>query len=280
MAAHMARRGCGPARLQTAHSAPARAPAALGRPAHRTRRVLGLQPPTASAAASDGASASSGVGASGGADASAPSSSSRSLAAPGASGSGSSADDLANALAQAQAALASAERELGAMKFEDDGAPGLPDPRVVAFLGALRSAVGLAALAAAMVASHAFGLGVQWAAAAAGAAAIAGWGLSRGALSRSGAAAATLVGLGTLGCSLRFGATLVAFFLSSSKLTAYKEELKEGLEEGARKGGQRDWKQARAAPPRAAACQPPHANRRMRTACRRHRRPPLSSCNL
>lgn len=255
--------------------------APLGRPARRTgRHFHGLQPAASAAAASDGGASASGGG--GSADASAPSSSSssRGLAAHGAGGGGSSAADLAKALAQAQAALVSAEQELGAMEFRDDGAPGLPDPRVVAFLGAVRSAVGLAALGAAMVASHAFGLGVQWAAAAVGAAAIAGWGLSRGALSRSGAAAATLVGLGTLGCSLRFGAMLVAFFISSSKLTAYKEELKEGLEEGARKGGQRDWKQARAAPPRAAACQPPHANRRMRTACRRHRRPPLSSCNL
>jgi uncharacterized membrane protein len=42
---------------------------------------------------------------------------------------------------------------------------------------------------------------------------------------------------------LRFGATLLAFFFSSSKLTQFKEELKEGLDEDAKKGGQRDWKQ-------------------------------------
>ena len=52
-----------------------------------------------------------------------------------------------------------------------------------------------------------------------------------------------MVGLCTLGCSLRFGATLLAFFFSSSKLTQFKEELKEGLDEEAKKGGQRDWKQ-------------------------------------
>ncbi|EFJ52536.1 hypothetical protein VOLCADRAFT_44503, partial [Volvox carteri f. nagariensis] len=83
----------------------------------------------------------------------------------------------------------------------------------------------------------------QWVGAAAGATAIAAWGLRRGALSPSGAAAAFVVGFGTLGASLRFGATLVAFFLSSSKLTSYKEELKEGLDENAKKGGQRTWVQ-------------------------------------
>lgn len=74
----------------------------------------------------------------------------------------------------------------------------------------------------------------------------AGWGFSRQSLSKSGALAALFVGCGTLGCSLRFGATLIAFFLSSSKLTQYKEEVKEGLEEGgSKKGGQRNWKQVR-----------------------------------
>lgn len=72
-----------------------------------------------------------------------------------------------------------------------------------------------------------------------------GWGYARRSLSRSGAIAALFVGAGSLACSLRCGAVLIAFFLSSSKLTQFKEELKEGLEENAKKGGQRDWKQAR-----------------------------------
>lgn len=108
----------------------------------------------------------------------------------------------------------------------------------------LRTARGVAvfsAVALGMLGSHAFGLLGQWLGAAVGAAAIAGWGLRRGALSNSGAMAAALVGCGTLGSSLRFGATLVAFFFSSSQLTAYKEELKQGLEEASKKGGQRNY---------------------------------------
>jgi uncharacterized membrane protein len=71
------------------------------------------------------------------------------------------------------------------------------------------------------------------------------WGHRRGSLSPSGAVAAATVGLATLGCSLRLGSTLLAFFFASSKLTHFKEELKENIEEGAKRGGQRDWKQAR-----------------------------------
>lgn len=73
----------------------------------------------------------------------------------------------------------------------------------------------------------------------------AGWGYRRGALSTSGTVAAAVVGLCTLGCSLRFGATLLSFFFSSSKLTQYKEELKGGLDDNGKKGGQRDWRQVR-----------------------------------
>lgn len=51
------------------------------------------------------------------------------------------------------------------------------------------------------------------------------------------------VGVGTLGCSLRFGATLLAFFFSSSQLTHFKEEQKAQLDDSSKLGGQRDWKQ-------------------------------------
>jgi uncharacterized membrane protein len=107
--------------------------------------------------------------------------------------------------------------------------PTVASERWAAAASAARSAVAAAALSAALVASHAFGLAVQWAGALAGAAAIAGWGLKRGALSGSGATAAFVVGACTLGCSLRLGATLVAFFFVSSKLTAYKHELKAAM---------------------------------------------------
>ncbi len=59
----------------------------------------------------------------------------------------------------------------------------------------------------------------------------------------SGAGAAALVGVATLGCSLRFGATLLAFYFTSSKLTQFKEELKVNLDDQAKKGGDRDWRQ-------------------------------------
>lgn len=44
------------------------------------------------------------------------------------------------------------------------------------------------------------------------------------------------VGAATLGSSLRAGATLLAFYMSSSKLTTLKEELKE-VDEEFKKGG-------------------------------------------
>ena len=51
-----------------------------------------------------------------------------------------------------------------------------------------------------------------------------------------------IVGTATRGCSLRAGATLLAFYASSSKLTTLKEELKE-VDDEFKKGGQRDWVQ-------------------------------------
>jgi uncharacterized membrane protein len=60
----------------------------------------------------------------------------------------------------------------------------------------------------------------------------------------SGALAAVAVGATTLGASLRAGATLLAFYLSSSKLTRLLEERK-ATDEGFKRGGQRDWVQAR-----------------------------------
>ena len=61
-------------------------------------------------------------------------------------------------------------------------------------------------------------------------------------VSCAGAIAAVFVGAATLGSSLRAGATLLAFYVSSSKLTTLKEELKDVGDEF-KKGGQRDWVQ-------------------------------------
>lgn len=51
------------------------------------------------------------------------------------------------------------------------------------------------------------------------------------------------VGVGTLGCSLRLGASLLAFFFSASQWSHWKEDAKASLDDSSRKGGQRDWKQ-------------------------------------
>jgi len=107
--------------------------------------------------------------------------------------------------------------------------PTVGSERWAAAAAVARALAGAAVMSALLVASHAFGLGIQWAGALAGAAGIAGWGLRRGALCGSGAAAAFVVGACTLGCSLRLGATLVAFFFACSKLTAFKHDVKAAM---------------------------------------------------
>eukprot|EP00897_Mesotaenium_endlicherianum_P007889 jgi/Mesen1/7128/ME000369S06442 len=66
-------------------------------------------------------------------------------------------------------------------------------------------------------------------------------GLKKGSLSSSGAVAAFVVGAATLTCGLRFGATLIAFYMSSSKLTKYKAAEKRAIEDDFKEGGQRTW---------------------------------------
>ena len=51
-----------------------------------------------------------------------------------------------------------------------------------------------------------------------------------------------MVGTATLAASMRCGATLLAFYFASSRLTAYKEQ-KKAVEENFKPGGQRDWMQ-------------------------------------
>ncbi|KAF9425721.1 Transmembrane protein 19 [Entomortierella beljakovae] len=65
-------------------------------------------------------------------------------------------------------------------------------------------------------------------------------GLSKKSLSKSGAIAATFVGLGTFFNSpYVFGTVLLTFYLSSSRLTKYKSQIKKTLEEDHQEGGGR-----------------------------------------
>jgi uncharacterized membrane protein len=62
-------------------------------------------------------------------------------------------------------------------------------------------------------------------------------------LSTSGALAAIFVGYVSFACSYRFGAILILFYYSSSKLTKLKQDFKAKIEEDYAVGGQRNWLQ-------------------------------------
>lgn len=126
---------------------------------------------------------------------------------------------LEQALARAQQALALAETSLDTIEKLPSATPQKPDSPL---LKLSRDVIVMGGLSTMLVASHAFGLAVQLSAAVSVSTAIAWWGYNRSSLAKSGAVAALLVGTGTLGCSLRFGFTLLAFFISCSKLTQYK----------------------------------------------------------
>jgi uncharacterized membrane protein len=68
-------------------------------------------------------------------------------------------------------------------------------------------------------------------------------GYKKKSLSVSGCAAAFIVGLGSMACSYRFGLLLLLFYYSSTKLTKYKQDVKDRLEEDFKSAGERDWKQ-------------------------------------
>lgn len=147
-------------------------------------------------------------------------------------------DAVAAALSAAQASLQAAEDGL-------DKVPHLPsarDPRQAEAMRKLVTRFQLALVIGAVIISHRFGALAQLASGLVAALCIGGWGIGKGSLSLSGAIAAVAVGLGTLGSSFRFGAVLLAFFFSGSKLTAWKEEKKQ-VDEEFKKGGQRDWRQ-------------------------------------
>ncbi|CAK0740920.1 hypothetical protein CVIRNUC_001287 [Coccomyxa viridis] len=124
--------------------------------------------------------------------------------------------------------------------------PNLPSARLrrkrPQWVNALVSGARIILLSVLAIWSHACGPVVQLASSAAVGALLGYTGLKKGSLSKSGAIAAVVVGAATLGCSLRAGATLLAFYASSSKLTTLKEELKE-VDDEFKKGGQRDWVQ-------------------------------------
>jgi len=66
-------------------------------------------------------------------------------------------------------------------------------------------------------------------------------GLRKHSLDTSGAVAAAAVGFLSLGSGVRFGLTLILFYLSSSALTRIGNAKKESIESGHKHGGQRDW---------------------------------------
>jgi len=152
-----------------------------------------------------------------------------------------------NGTTTVEQALARAEEAANLAEASLEGIDKLPSAQKphkwASALRMLRSVVVVGTLCVGLVASHASGLLVQWAGAVAGALGIAWWGYTRSSLSTTGALAALVVGAGTIGCSLRMGITLMAFFFASSKLTQYKEDMKIELDDSAKKGGQRDWKQ-------------------------------------
>lgn len=66
-------------------------------------------------------------------------------------------------------------------------------------------------------------------------------GKSRKSLDSSGCLAAIFVGFAAFAASYRFGILLILFYLSSSKFTKLKGDIKAKLEDGYAHGGQRNW---------------------------------------
>lgn len=68
-------------------------------------------------------------------------------------------------------------------------------------------------------------------------------GYKKKSLSFSGSLAAFFVGFASMGCSYRFGLLLLLFYYSSTKLTKYKQDVKDRMEEDFKSSGERNWKQ-------------------------------------
>jgi hypothetical protein len=120
------------------------------------------------------------------------------------------------ALKKVQAALNEAEQNMQTLHT-------LPSARLPTAwdraLAALRPAAQVAALFSACAALHSLGAVGRALGGLAIALGIGAWGWRRSSLSGSGAAAAVLVGWGTLGSSFRSGLLLLTFFFASSKIT-------------------------------------------------------------
>ena len=69
------------------------------------------------------------------------------------------------------------------------------------------------------------------------------WGHSRKSLSTSGALLAIIVGFILTLAHYSFFLCLLAFFISSSKATKYKQDIKRRFEDDFKEGGQRNWLQ-------------------------------------
>ncbi|KAK9799331.1 hypothetical protein WJX73_005091 [Symbiochloris irregularis] len=117
-----------------------------------------------------------------------------------------------------------------------------PGQELPPVLQSAMSIVIYAAAATLLLASHAHSRQAQWLFAAVAGVSMGLYSRKKGYVSTSGAIAAACVGFANQASSIRAPVTLFAFFLSSSKLTKLKEELKSDTEDF-KAGGQRDWKQ-------------------------------------
>jgi len=84
---------------------------------------------------------------------------------------------------------------------------------------------------------------LRWVAATAVSVAVTSWGHGRKSLSTSGALLALLVGFCLTLAHVSFLFALLAFFLSSSKATKFKQDIKKKFESDFKEGGQRNWLQ-------------------------------------
>ncbi|CAD7695928.1 unnamed protein product [Ostreobium quekettii] len=149
--------------------------------------------------------------------------------------------EVTEALASAEQAALKAEKAVDRVRRLPSA---WPDPLVVKYLKRLRDSLPTAGLLlfAILVGSHMMGAQFQFIGGFIGALLIAISQYLKRTLSMSGAIAAFFVGGATMATNCRCGATLLAFFFSSSRLTKLKQERKALLTEH-KMDGQRDWKQ-------------------------------------